>query len=88
MAVKTITIDLRAYGLLLRRKRDGQSFSDVIKEHFGVTPSAGAFKTRMRDRLGTRDRLDSDFFDAMEAVVLERKDDPLRTPELPELPRS
>ena len=48
MAVKTITIDMEAYDLLSRHKREGQSFSQVIKAHFGVQPTAGRFLERAR----------------------------------------
>ena len=35
MAAKTITTDLKAYEALSRHRRKGDSFSRVIKEHFG-----------------------------------------------------
>jgi len=39
MAVKRITITLEAHRNLTRRKREGESFSDVINRVFGGTPT-------------------------------------------------
>ena len=73
MAVKTITIDLEAYTLLARHKKDGQSFSEVIKAHFGRQPTASAFRTLVRDV-----RLGPGTLDAIEAQVTRRASDPAR----------
>lgn len=73
MAVKTITIDLEAYGLLSRHKRDGQSFSQVIKAHFGPQPTAGRFLTRFRSI-----RVSATALDAMERQVRARRHEPAR----------
>jgi len=75
MAVKTITIDMEAYGVLARHKRAGQSFSQVIKAHFGPQPTAGRFLERIRTI-----RLSDEALSAMEGVVRERARHPARTP--------
>jgi predicted CopG family antitoxin len=77
MAVKTITIDLEAYTLLSRRKKDGQSFSDVIKAHFGHEPTVRDFLARVR-----RLRVSEDALDAMERQVRTRGDSPARAVKL------
>lgn len=73
MAVKTITIDLDAYNLLARHKEPGQSFSQVIKAHFGQQPTALRFRTIVRGI-----RVSDDALDAMEAQVRERSQAPAR----------
>jgi predicted CopG family antitoxin len=59
MAVKTITIDLEAYGLLARHKRDGQSFSQVIKAHFAPQPTAAGFRALLRSVQVSDDALEA-----------------------------
>lgn len=73
MAVKTITIDLEAYGLLARHKKIGESFSQVIKRHFGPQPTAGRFRALIRTS-----RLDGDMLQHVEAQVRARKNSPAR----------
>lgn len=73
MAVKTITIDMEAYSLLSHRKQPGQSFSEVIKAHFGRQPTAGRFRDLVRTV-----RLGEDALAAMDAQVASRRDSPAR----------
>ena len=73
MAVKTITIDLEAYELLSRRKEEGQSFSDVIKTHFGPQPTAGRFRALLRNV-----RLTDEAIQALEKQVRNRPTSPAR----------
>jgi predicted CopG family antitoxin len=83
MAVKTITIDMEAYELLARHKAEGQSFSQVIKAHFGEQPTAGRLLARLRAmrRPGSRDP-DDDFHAQVTKIIRQRKLDPVRVPKL------
>ena len=76
MAVKTITIDMDAYERLSRLKKEGQSFSQVIKEHL---PAAGASAA---DLLAALDRteISEETLDAIEAAVEGRAESPVRVP--------
>ncbi len=73
MAVKTITIDMAAYTLLSRHKADGQSFSQVIKQHFGPQPTAGRFATLVRSI-----HVSEAAIDAMDRQVANRRKDMAR----------
>jgi predicted CopG family antitoxin len=77
MAVKTITIDLDAYEILARQKRPGQSFSEVIKEHFGKRKTAAAL-LRALPSLTLKEKT----LDQIEAQVKERRRHPARIPRL------
>jgi len=75
MAVKTITIDLEAYGALSRHKKPGQSFSQVIKAHFGPQPTAGRFLKMIKTV-----KLNPETLDAVDELIRERKRWPARAP--------
>jgi len=77
MAVKTITIDLEAYAALAREKRPGQSFSQVIKAHFGPRKSVAAFRQAL-DGAAVSDHT----LNGIEAVVRSRRKSSPRTPAL------
>lgn len=77
MAVKTITIDMEAYGLLARHKTDGASFSEVIKNHFGRQPTVATFLATLRT-VQLSDRM----LDAAEGQIARRRLSPARTPKL------
>lgn len=76
MAVKTITIDLEAYEALTRLKREGQSFSQVIKEHLG--PRRG----RDLQKLLAAVSLEEETLEAIDGQVERRRSSPARAPEL------
>lgn len=73
MAVKTITIDIEAYELLARQKAAGQSFSQVIKAHFGRRPTVADFRARLHET-----RLASDALAGIETQIRARRRSPVR----------
>jgi len=77
MGVKTITIDLEAYEALARRKRSGQSFSDVIKERFAGGGTAGDLL-----RAAGQAHVSDDAIDEVEREVKARRASPARSPRL------
>ncbi len=77
MAVKTITIDMDAYEARRRRKREGQSFSAVIKEHFSGGPTGRVLKRSLEELL-----LSESTLAALDCVIEERSKDLPRAPTL------
>ncbi len=75
MAVKTLTIDMDAYGLLLAEKRGGESFSKVIKRRMGHTHTAANL---LRDVDGLL--LATDTLDSIDELVARRDESPSNSP--------
>lgn len=77
MAVKTITIDLEAYEALAREKREGESFSQVIKARFGRRRTGRGLKELLKDV-----RISGATLDLVEDVVKSRRRSPVKAPRL------
>jgi predicted CopG family antitoxin len=77
MAVKTITIDLEAYSLLASRKREGQSFSAVIKENLGGKATAKDLLLVLSSL-----KVQDDTLDRIDEQVAQRRKDPAKAPRL------
>jgi predicted CopG family antitoxin len=78
MAVKTITIDLEAYDILSRQKRPGQSFSQVIKAHFGRRLTA----KDLSQSLAREAPPGADLVEALESQIRHRRKDLAGAPKL------
>jgi len=69
MSTKTIELDAEAYEALDRQKRPGQTFSEVIKQHFG---RAAAGSVEELDQLAAELKISEDTLDAIEAQIQAR----------------
>jgi len=79
MAVKTITIDMEAYEALASRKREGESFSQVIKRTIANERYTAA---NLLEHLDSID-ISRQTLDAMEESVASRADEMIAEPEHP-----
>jgi predicted CopG family antitoxin len=77
MALKTISLDAEAYAALARRKRQDQTYSEVIKAHFGRRTTGGDLERVLADL-----KVSEDTLDAIEEQIRARSESPVRAPEL------
>jgi len=71
MDSRTIELDAEAYEALARQKLPGQSFSEVIKSHFGRRATAADLK-----QAAAKLRISEDTLDAIEAQIRARSESP------------
>ncbi|HEV3075573.1 MAG TPA: addiction module protein [Thermoanaerobaculia bacterium] len=76
MAHKTISLDAEAYAALARKKRQDQTFSEVIKAHFGRRTTGADLKRVLADLHVSEDTLD-----AIEEQIRARSESSARAPE-------
>ena len=78
MAVKTITIDMEAYEKLAREKKEGESFSQVIKRILGARRMTANDLLKRIEKV----TLSDDTLDRIEEVVRHRERDLVQAPDL------
>jgi len=74
---KTIELDAEAYEALARQKGPGQTFSEVIKSHFGRRATAADLR-----KLAAEIKLSEETLDAIEGQIRSRKDSPATAADL------
>jgi predicted CopG family antitoxin len=77
MAPKTISLDAEAYEALARKKGQNQTFSEVIKAHFGRRTTGADLEEVLADL-----KISEDILDAIEEQVRARIKSPARAAEL------
>ena len=77
MDSRTIELDAEAYEALARQKLPGQSFSEVIKSHFGRRATAADLK-----QAAARLRISEATLDAIEAQIRARSESPATAADL------
>jgi predicted CopG family antitoxin len=76
-STKTIELDAEAYEALARQKQPGQTFSEVIKQHFGRSASMEEFR-----QLAVELKISEETLDAIEEQIRARSESPATAADL------
>jgi len=77
MALKSISLDAEAYEVLAREKGHDQTFSEVIKAHFGRRTTGADLEAALADL-----RVSEETLNAIEEQIRARSKSPARAAEL------